>query len=65
MIVTAFEKSIRDDIQMMQAEIRIARDYDRREQLVAYDGQLQGYLTALRLCLSDKVYRTVTEGLVD
>lgn len=63
--MTAFEKSIRDEIHVLQTEIRIARDYDRREQLAAYDGQLQGYLTALRRCLSEKVYRTVTEGLVD
>ena len=63
--MTSFEKSIREEIQLLQQEIRIARDYGRREQLVAYDGQLQGYLTALRRCLSEKVYRTVTEGLVD
>ena len=63
--MTSFEKSIREEIQLLQQEIRIARDYGRRDQLLAYDAQLQGYLMALRHCLSEKSYGTITEGLVD
>ena len=63
--MSQFETQVREDLQTMQNGLRFARQEGRDAQAHAYDAMVQGYLMALRRCVSGKVYETVTEGLVD